>query len=117
MAVAIASLASGRLPRPDVVMVGYLDITDNFLPSMPAVTQPAHVLSLVAQGFRQLVVPEREAVADGMVGLLGEAGIELWVNEDPEATFSSALPNVFGLPDSAQPSEEQTEADSSVRKP
>jgi hypothetical protein len=121
MAVAIASLASGRLPRPDVVMVGYLDITDDFLPSMPAVTQPAHVFSLVAQGFRQLVVPEREAVADGMVGLLGEAGVELWVNEDPEvhpeATFSSSLLNVFGLPDSAQPSEEQTEADSSVRTP
>jgi hypothetical protein len=47
--------------------------------------------------------------------LLEEAGVELWVDEDPRATFSSALPNVFGLPDSAEPSEEQTEADSSVR--
>jgi hypothetical protein len=66
----------------------------------------------------QLVVPEREAVADRMVGLLREAGVELWVNKDPEvhpeATFSSALANVFGLPDSAQPSEERTEADSSA---
>jgi hypothetical protein len=117
IAVAIASLASGRLPRPDVAMVGHLDIADNYLPSVEAVRQPVHVSSLVAQGFRQLVAPEREAVADGMVGLLGEAGVELWVDEDPRATFSSALLNVFGLPDSAEPSEEQTEAANSVRKP
>jgi hypothetical protein len=113
IAVAIASLASGRLPRPDVAMVGYLDFTDDYLPSVPAVTQPVHVSSLVAQGFRQLMVPEREAVADGMVGLLGEAGIELWVNVDPDATFSSALLNVFGLPHthSAEPAEDREEAD------
>jgi hypothetical protein len=46
-------------------------------------------------------------VADDMVGLLREANIELWVDEDPLATFSSALPNIFGMPESAGPSEAQ----------
>jgi hypothetical protein len=110
IAVAIASLASGRLPRPDVAVVGSVDIADTFSLTVPAVTEPSHVLNLAAQGFRQLVVPARAAVADDMMGLLREANIEVWVDEDPLATFSSALPNIFGMPESDGPSEEQ-EAD------
>jgi hypothetical protein len=72
-----------------------------FIGSVVAVTQPFHVLSLLTQAFRQLMVAEREAVANDMVDLLGESGIQLWVDEDPMATFSSALFNGFG------PSEEQ----------
>jgi hypothetical protein len=109
IAVAIASLASGRLPQSHVAIVGNLDFTDNFLRSLEAVAKPSHVINLVAQGFRQLVAPRRAAVVDAMVDLLGEAGIELWVDEDPCATFSSALPTVFGLPDSAEPSEDREE--------
>jgi hypothetical protein len=73
------------------------------------------VLSLLTQGFRQLMVAEREAVANDMVDLLGDSGIQLWVDEDPMATFSSALFNVFGLPAPAEPLEEQ-EADETVRE-
>jgi hypothetical protein len=92
-----------------------MDIVDYFHPSVKAVTRSYHVLSLVAQGFRQLVVPERAAVSDEMLDSLGKNNIELWVDEDPLATFSSALPNVFGLPGSGEPSEEQEE-DETVRQ-
>jgi hypothetical protein len=115
IAVAIASLASSRLPQPHVAILGHVDIGDNFIGSVVAVTQPSHVLSLLTQGFRQLMVAEREAVANDMVDLLGDSGIELWVDEDPMATFSSTLFNVFGLPAPAEPSEEQ-EADETVRE-
>jgi hypothetical protein len=101
IAVAIASLASGRLPQPHVALLGHTDITDTFTLSKPSVTEPMHVLNLVAQGFRQVVVPRQSAVADAMVGLLEEAGIELCVEEDPLAIFSSMLPSIFGLPESA----------------
>jgi hypothetical protein len=69
-----------------------------------------HVLNLVAQGFRQLAIPERAAVADDMLGLLEETGIEVWVDDEPPVLFTSVLPDVFGRPESAYPSEEQEAA-------
>lgn len=86
-------------------MLGEVAITDNFMPTRTTVTQPGHVASLIAQGFEQLIVASPGCVDAAMVGLLRERSIELCAEED--ATFSSALLTIFGLPQDSEPEETQ----------
>lgn len=95
MGVAIASLLARRLPQRHVAVLGDVTTHDLFISSTtPMVTRVVDVESMYAQGFRQLVVPRRVDVHEGC---LADSGIDLWVDEDVCATFTSALPNIFGL--------------------
>lgn len=108
MAVAIASLVSGRLPELEVAVLGEVNIDDGLLSTDMDVEHPHHVACLVAQGFKQLVVSNPDNVDKAMVDLLEECSIELEGDED--ITFSSALPFIFGLANDDDEPEDTQEA-------
>lgn len=99
MGVAVASLLSRRMPLQHIAVLGEITSNDYFTSSHPVVSRELHVELLHKQGFRRVVVARRVDVQEDMEDLFfGDYGMELWVDEQEGATFTTALPNIFGLP-------------------
>ena len=97
MAIAMCSLLTGLQPCRDIIVSGGLAVHDLLLDDPAMIRHESHVEKMLLQGFRRLVVIDSTCVSDTLRELMRQRGLSLIVDEDDYTTFTSLLPQIFGV--------------------
>lgn len=94
MAVALASLLSGRLPLEEVLVSGDVQELGEYVTGIPS---GQDLMRMHMQGFRRLCLGYQRSDVAGLVSAAANVGINVEVMEDEDIDFTTALRTVFGF--------------------